>query len=95
MIAEHTTASDAGVGTLASAAKVAAYEFSRAAATHVAEVPGLAEHPRALRASDGNWGVQSMKGTVDAQPLHVYQGRNSSSPASVWRRTSTPSTVPA
>jgi alkylation response protein AidB-like acyl-CoA dehydrogenase len=99
LVGEAAAASDAGVGSLASAAKVAAYEFSRAAATHAAEVlgiGGLAEHhPRALRALDDSWGVQFMEGTVDMQLLHVFQGLNSSSPASAWRRSSTPSTVPA
>lgn len=98
LVADAAAASDAGVGPLASAAKVAAHEFARAACVHAAEVlgiSGLAEHPRALRALDDSWGVQFMEGTVDMQLLHIFQGLNSSSPASAWRRIPGPSTLPA
>jgi alkylation response protein AidB-like acyl-CoA dehydrogenase len=96
LVAKAAAASDAGFGTLGSAAKVAAHEFARAATVHVAEmlgIAGLAEHPRALRALDDSWGVQFMEGTVDMQLLHTFQGLNSSSPASAWRRTPVPLTA--
>jgi alkylation response protein AidB-like acyl-CoA dehydrogenase len=93
LVANAAAAADAGTGTLASAAKVAAHEFARAAAVHAAEVlgiSGLAEHPRALRALDDSWGVQFMEGTVDMQLLHIFQGLNSSSPPSAWSRIPVP-----
>lgn len=90
LVANAAACSDLGAGTLASAAKAAAHDFAWAAALHAANVlgiSGLAEHPRALRALDDSWGVQFMEGTLDMQLLHIFQGLNSTSPASAWSRT--------
>jgi alkylation response protein AidB-like acyl-CoA dehydrogenase len=93
VVLDAAAASDAGSGTPASAAKVLAHKFARAASLHAAEVlgaSGLAEHPRALRALDDGWGVQFMEGTLDMQLLHIFQGLNVSSRGLSRRRAPEP-----